>query len=226
MQSLPEVEPVVLGSSLEGVSDLFGQTEEMSGFVPPPDSNVAEKFRLAMAEPEGYAAEDLPKPTGRVVPDAPKSKDGVFRRFDANQPGKSTHDVEDVLERAVRTVDDLSDVVIPVAENLPENNEREVDGLSQAPICVAKNLPEEALSTVKDSHATKGRIVSDALKTDDTVFRHLDANLSSKSTHAVEDVPENTVRTFDDLPGTPIRVAKSTLRTADRVYFDAQKTKK
>ena len=200
MQSLAEVEPVVLDASFECALGLPGLVVEKSLPLPPVNSGVAERFKAAMSQ-------------GFIAP-------SEFRRMVL---------AVDSSEKTLRTVEDFKDKPVCVVGKLAENKVvHTAEAVPHSPIHVAKDLPEEVVNTIKDSLTTVSYVTEDltlrtvesspekdssvvvsAPEPDHSVFRRDEIRFPSQSTNVDEGLPENKMSTVDDSLDVSVRVVGS-----------------
>ena len=170
MQSLAEVEPVVLDASFECALGISGLAVEESLPLPPVNSGVAERFESAMSK-------------GFIAP-------SEFRRMvlAVDSSEKTLHTVEDFADKPVRVVGKLAEnKVVHTAETVPHS-----------PIHVAEDLPEEVVNTIKDSSTTVSYVTEDLpLRTvkgsraaEERIVPSAPKEVSAQKVRVLPDVPE------------------------------------
>ena len=183
MQSLAEVEPVVIDASFECAYGFSVQAEKPSGFAPLLDSGTAETFQTAMSDdfiatPNfrrmvltrdsskkiDRTAEDLPVAVGRkgedsptmigcVVLNAPEMDGGDLRRLEDKPPYRSVHVVEDMPKSVERTVKNMPGCMVSAVNDLPD-----------MPVRVAEDLPEKKVHIVEDVSREPVRVAGNPFK--------------------------------------------------------------
>ena len=197
MQSLAEVEPVVLDASFECALGISGLAVEESLPLPPVNSGVAERFKSAMSQ-------------GFIAP-------SDFRRMVL---------AVDSSEKTLHTVEDFTDKPVCVVGKLAENKVvHTAEDVLYSPIHVAKDLPEEVVNTIKDSLTTVSYVTEDlplrtvedspetessvavsAPEPDRSVFCRDEIRFPSQSTYIDEGLPESKMSTVDDSLDVSVRV--------------------
>ena len=211
MQSLAEVEPVVLDASFECALGISGLAVEESLPLPPVNSGVAERFKSAMSQ-------------GFIAP-------SEFRRMvlAVDSSEKTLHAVEDFTDKPVRVVGKLAEnKVVHTAEAVPHSS-----------IHVAKDLPEEVVNTIKDSPTTVGYVTEDlplrtvedspetessvvvsAPEPDRSVFCRDGIRIPSQRTYVDEGLPENKMSTVDDSLDVSVRVVGNRVENIEHAVED------
>ena len=246
MQSLAEVEPVVLDASFECALGLSVLEVEKSLPLPPVKSGVAERFKSAMSEgfiaPSEFrrmvlavdssgkterAVEDVLHAPNQVVGDAPKPILGTTEV----SPQPVLHVVEDSLETVER--------IAPSDPKLDSAIFRPVEGKPlQQNAFVVKDLPKSVVRTVEDLPEVPVRVVENlpgnsAMSEDFIVpsdFRRVDFTIDSsgKTERTVEDLPDTPNQVVGDAPkpisGTTevspqqvLHVVEDSLETVERI---------
>ena len=230
MQSLAEVEPVVLDASFECALGLSVLEVEKSLPLPPVKSGVAERFKSAMSEgfiaPSEFRrmvlAVDSSEKTLHTVEDFTDKPVRVAGKLAENKvvhtaeavPHSPIHVADDLPEEVVNTIKDspttvgcvTEDLALRTVEDLPDTPNQVVGDAPKPILGTTEVSPQQILHVVEDSLETVERIAPSDPKLDSAIFRPIDGKPLQQNASVVKDLPKSVVRTVEDSPEVSVRV--------------------